>query len=57
VTPVALFLWGALLGLAPITAGYVAFSDGYGVWTTSVAAALAACGVVALFGVSVTRKL
>jgi hypothetical protein len=57
VTPIALFLWGALLGLAPITAAYVAYADGYGVWTTAILAALAACGVVALFGVSVTRKL
>jgi hypothetical protein len=56
VTPIALFLWGALLGVAPITAAYVAHSDGYGVWATSGAAALAACGVVVLFGVTVTRK-
>lgn len=55
-THVALFLWGALLGLAPITSAYVAHANGYGVWATSIAAALAACGVVALFGVSVTRK-
>ncbi len=56
-TPATLFLWGALLGLAPITAAYVAYADGYGVLATAIVAALAACGVVALFGVLVTRKL
>jgi hypothetical protein len=53
----AFFLWGVLLGLAPLVAGVVTWRHAPDVWLVATSSGLAACAVVGLFAASAGRRL